>query len=111
MKKIIKSMSLFLAAALSVGIFAACDSTDSVVEGNKKEEKTLTIEEIFNTFNDTENGKLSMYVTSEATDAGSSALMTVNMEYEQAGDLAHSVTTTVLTVNGQEYTNVTKELY
>lgn len=117
MKKFVRGMSIFLAAVLSVAVFAACDSSDTEVDDKKdkkeeqKEEKVPTIEEIWKVFDEGENGKVSLTIRSEATEDGQTAVMTIEMVMEEDGDAAHAVYSTILTLDGEELVNESEEMY
>ncbi len=110
MKTVARGISLFLATVLSVGVFAACDSSEKETD-KEKEEKIPTIEEIRKIFDESENGKASMSIRSEATESGQTAVMTIDMVMEEDGDVARVVTTSVLTISGEEFSNESQEVY
>ncbi len=109
MKKFVRGMSLFLATVLSVGVFAACDSSEK--EADKEEKKIPTIEEVLKVFKETENGKFEMKVTSSATESGVTVSMDVDMSIEAADNLAYMVTSMKMTSSGQTLADESVEMY
>lgn len=107
MKTLVRGTTLFLATVLSIGVFTACDSSD---QENKKEEKIPTIEEIFKTFNESQNGKMSMALEVDAGEDETAIDMKINMDVESDGNVAYTVASTSMNLMGESF-DYTIEMY
>lgn len=102
MKTVVRGISLFLATVLSIGVFAACDSSDTEKDdngGKKKEEKILTVEEIGEKLKNPENVKTSWNMEMDMELFGMDVHAVNVIEAEQDGNLLHYIETSTSTMS------------